>query len=199
MSFENLVTTKLTDERWLNLYKTTFKHRGKDGSWLFASRERGPKGEPLDKTNAVVVVPILVASEGERKLVLIKEYRIPIQTYEYHFPAGLLEKGESVEDCVRRELKEETGFDFLKINHVSKPLVSSSGMSDESVVMVFADCTYGNGKQQLEATEDIEVILVAHNEVREWVGNDVVFAAKTWPVLLMYQQIGSFEFDPLRA
>jgi hypothetical protein len=57
--------------------------------------------------------------------------------------------------------------------------------------MVFAECTLGNGKQQLDQSEDIEVILLSHCEVCKWAKKNVTFAAKTWPVLLMYEQMGS--------
>jgi len=187
-------TTKLTDQRWLNLYETTFDKDGKEGKWVFASRRRvGVENFPGMEPNAVVVVPVLVYPDGTRKLVLIKEYRVPIQTYEYHFPAGLLEKGETVEECVKRELKEEAGFDLLAIRRRTPPLVSSAGMSDETAVMVFADCTPGDGKQALETHEDIEVLLLTHQQVSEYADKCLMYAAKTWPVLFMYQQLGSLD------
>jgi hypothetical protein len=70
---------------------------------------------------------------------------------------------------------------------------SSAGMTDETSVMVFADCTFGDGEQQLEHSEDIEVILLSHADVCEWAKKPLMFAAKTWPVLLMYEQMGSLE------
>ena len=205
-----LQTSKLTDYKWLNLYESTYEKDGRQGKWSFASRKRDANNNRIDRPNAVVTVPVLVTPNPhlnplgqfrhlgeeclmERKLVLIKEYRIPIQTYEYHFTAGLLEEGETIEDCVRRELKEEAGFDLLKINRISPPLPSSAGMTDESAVMVFADCTSGDSKQQLESSEDIEVILLNHAEVCEWAKKPLMYAAKTWPVMIMYEQMDSLE------
>lgn len=192
---EILSTRQITSEKWLNLYESAFRKDGKTSKWGFVSRRRGDGNSCISTTfpNAVVTVPILVMPNGERKLVLIKEYRVPIETYEYHFTAGLLEKGETIENCVKRELKEEAGFDLLKINRISPIMPSSSGMTDETSVMVFADCTYGDGKQELEHSEDIEVILLNHAEVCEWAKKDLMYAAKTWPVLLLFEQIGSLE------
>lgn len=207
---EILSTRQITTEKWLNLYESTYRKDGKISKWGFASRRRGDGNSVIDAANAVVIVPVLwTPYKGnspsanlnpelqpaffEKRLVLIKEFRVPIETYEYHFPAGLLEKGESVDECVKRELKEEAGFDLLKIRRISKRLISSAGMSDESAIMVFADCILGDGKQQLEHSEDIQVIPLSHAELCEWLDKDVLFAAKTWPVLLMYQQMGSLE------
>jgi ADP-ribose pyrophosphatase len=198
---------KITNEKWLNLYETTYEKDEKRGKWTFASRRRDDNLGPILEANAVVIVPVLQPNkphlvfedsilEGpnsflESKLVLIKEYRLPIETYEYHFPAGLIERGEPIEDCVQRELKEETGFDLLKINRISPIMTSSAGMTDEMSVMAFVDCVAGDGKQQLEGVEDIEVILLDHKEVCEWAKKPLLFAAKTWTVLLMYEQMGT--------
>lgn len=192
---EILSTRQITAEKWLNLYESTYRKDGKISKWGFVSRHRGDDNKPISTTipNAVVTVPILVMPDGERKLVLIREFRVPIETYEYHFTAGLKEKDESIEDCVRRELKEEAGFDLLKICRVSPIMPSSAGMTDETSVMAFAECTFGDGKQQLEHSEDITVILLNHAEVCEWAKKNLMYAAKTWPVMLMFEQMGTLE------
>ena len=43
-------------------------------------------------------------------MVIIREYRVPLDGYEYGFPAGLVDNGESLEQAARRELMEETGL-----------------------------------------------------------------------------------------
>lgn len=190
---EILSTRQITNEKWLNLYESTYRKDGKISKWGFASRRRGDGNSVIDAANAVVIVPVLVLPNGERKLVLIREYRIPIETYEYHFAAGLLNPGESIVDAARRELKEECGFDLLSVNRISHRMPSSAGMTDETSIMVFVDCTPGDGKQQLEHSEDITVILLNHAEVCEWAKKDLMYAAKTWPVMLMFEQMGTLE------
>src|SRR4051812_14141589 len=80
----------LLEERtkWLALYETTFEYKGKEGRWVYSSRRKN------NNPDAVVVVPVLTGREP--KLVLIKEYRVPLQDYELHFPAGLVDDDESV-------------------------------------------------------------------------------------------------------
>jgi ADP-ribose pyrophosphatase len=187
-----LSTVQLTHHKWLNLFKTTYRNNaGRIGEWIFASRGRDNFNEPLNKPNAVTIVPIW-NHEGERRLVLTKEFRIPLEAHEYGFPAGLLEKDESIEDCVRRELKEETGFGLLRVIRTSPMLASSAGMTDETSVMVFVECEYGSA-QQLEDDEDIQVVSLTHAEVRKWVKKPLMYSAKAWPVLLMFEQMGSLE------
>ncbi len=181
---------KLTDFKFLNLFSIGWENRGKKGEWIYASRKAEPKPGPKPlKEDAVVVAAVHVAPDGERRLVVIKEYRMPIGDYEYAFVAGLSE-GTPSEDA-ERELAEETGLTLDKITHISPPIVSSAGLSDESVVMVFCEC---HGKVNLDgnhATEEIEVCLLNYKEVCNLCNNkDVKIGAKTWPVLFMIQQLG---------
>jgi len=58
-----------------------------------------------DSLDSAMIVP--VTSSG--KLVMIRQYRYLPNQIALEFPSGKSNKGESLEDCVRRELKEETG------------------------------------------------------------------------------------------
>jgi ADP-ribose pyrophosphatase len=53
-----------------------------------------------------IIVPLL---NGNR-LVFIRNYRHPIQGWEFELPAGLVARGEDPESGAKRELKEETGY-----------------------------------------------------------------------------------------
>src|ERR1700722_5209809 len=100
---EILSVEKLTDEKWLNLFAARFRNRDHTGRWVFASRKAKPHSKKA-KADAVVIVPRLVQRGKKPRLVLVKEYRVPIGGYVYGFPAGLLEAGESVEESARREI-----------------------------------------------------------------------------------------------
>ncbi len=186
--------------KWLNLYETRFKVREKESSWIFASRKlpkRRVLGEHvLCQPNAVVIVPVLVEPNGNRKLVVVKEFRVPIQDYEYHFPAGLWEKGEPYRYCARRELREETGLELTRVLKVSSTLTSSAGLTDETSIMVYVECER-MGDQQLEPTEEIEVLLLDIQGVRDLMNDsDKLIGAKTWTVLLMYDQLAVAGREP---
>src|SRR5262245_23129737 len=121
---------KLTREKWLNLFAADYEHNGHKGRWVFASlREQPSPGE--QRGDAVLIVPLLRTEGQPDRLVLVKEFRIPVGDYVYGLPAGLLEPGESLEEAVQREIAEETGFEVVRWKRVSPPLYSSSGMTDE--------------------------------------------------------------------
>ena len=146
---------KLTDEKFLNLFKT-------DKGWIFASRNDKPKDGP-----DAVVIAAIHRDENDSdvmRIVVTKEWREPLQDYEYGFPAGLIDDGETIEECAKRELKEETGLDITIVDNFLPTTYNSSGMSDESVRIIMAECTGTPSREFLQDNEDIETILVDVND-----------------------------------
>ena len=185
---------KLTDQRWLNLYDV--EYTAKDGSphhWLMCSR----KDRPIEKAatpDAVVIVPIIATPQGNR-LVLTKEFRVPIDDGEYGFPAGLIDENETIESTVRRELKEETGLEVAAIHHISPPVYSSAGLSDESCCMVLVTAAGEPSTDLNEAHEQIEVLLYDVDDIRALLKSNKKIAAKAWGLLYHFATTGRIEFD----
>ena len=183
-------TDQITSERWLNLFVRTYRHQEHHGRWVFASRQKAPQ-VPASGFDAVVIVPVVLQEGQPPRLVLIKEFRVPVGDYVYGFPAGLAEPGESIESVARRELKEETGLEVLDILKISPPVYNTAGMSDEAVVMAFVTARpSADNLQALEATEEISVLRLDHGEVCQLCNSPARFDGKTWVVLHMYQQMG---------
>jgi ADP-ribose diphosphatase len=188
-----LKVEKLTHEKWLNLYATTFRHNGHTGRWVFASRKPGDDPYKVaDRCDAVLIVAVLREPGRPPRLVLEKEFRVPVGDHVIGLPAGLLDPGESVEDTVRRELREETGFEVTKIHRITPPLYSSSGMADEAAAMAFVDCaSTPEGKAELQDSEMIEVLLLDYDEVCRMCDEPGPrIDAKAWTTLYMYRQLG---------
>jgi ADP-ribose pyrophosphatase len=183
---------KLTNCPWVNLFEVRLKRKAQaERSWVMCSRKDKPIEEAADADAVVIVAMIDVA--GEKKLVLTKEFRVPIWDYEYGFPAGLIDDGEAIEDTVRRELKEETGLELVKINHISPPVYSSAGLTDESCHMVLVEAKGQPSNEWLDGTEDIEVLLLDAEGIRELLDSDQKVAAKAWGLLYAYAQTGRIE------
>lgn len=184
---------KLTDEKWLNLFSANYVHNGKKGSWLYASRRNKPSKKV--RADAVIIVPVLKSRGFPPRLVMIREFRVPINAYSLAFPAGLLEDSEDIEEAARREMLEETGLEIIRFRKISPVLYSSTGMTDETAVMAFVDVRELEGSvPTLSASEDIEVKLLTIEEVRVLCDDpgDAI-DAKAWNALLLFQQLGRLD------
>ena len=182
---------KLTNLKWLNMFNIEYIDKnGENKIWQVASRSKKPKCVTgnFSIPDAVVIVPYHTSRE---KMVITKEYRVPIADYEYGFPAGLVDAGESVQQAARRELAEETGLTLTRILKVGPPVYSSAGMTDESVSMVYVECEGQPTTARNEGTEDIEVMFVSATEAARLCAQDALkFDAKAWLVLVNFSESG---------
>lgn len=161
---------KLTDNRFLNLYEMdALTDRGKPFHYYFASRN---KKEELSlvtgevKSNGIVIYPVWKEDRG--KLVMIRQYRYPLDAWIYELPAGLIDEGEDASAAAIREMKEETGFAFEPYEGGSgmfrRPVYLGAGMTDETSTTVFGFASGSMTDRFKEDTESIEVLLVDKKE-----------------------------------
>lgn len=80
--------------------------QGKLRVWEATRRITTPKNSVVD---AVHVIAIRGKSTG-REVLLEKQFRPPAGKVCIEFPAGLIDEGETPEECALRELREETGY-----------------------------------------------------------------------------------------
>jgi 8-oxo-dGTP pyrophosphatase MutT (NUDIX family) len=103
----------------------------------------------------VGIVPI--TDQGE--VILIKQFRPPVNGYVIELPAGLCDIGETLEDAAGRELIEETGYAAGRLSFLVKGPMSSGSSSELLTVFVATDLTYvGIGKR--DETENIGVFKI---------------------------------------
>jgi ADP-ribose pyrophosphatase len=181
----------ISETRWLNLFEVHYEDPGgTPRSWLLASRRAAPKctAGGFERPDAVVIVAFHGPSQ---KVVVTREYRVPLADFEYGFPAGLVDPGESVAAAVARELREETGLELTRIVRSGPPVYSSAGLTDESVAMVYVDCQGTPSTTGNQGAELIEVLLVSPAEADRLCREpDLKFDAKAWLVLEQFARFG---------
>lgn len=178
----------LFDGGWLRLYERVRELRGRSIRWVFCSRRKHPGGVGND---AVVIVPFVLTG-GVVKMLVTREYRMPLGDYEWGLPSGLIEAGEDAEVAVDRELREETGYRLVRILEKSPPgLVSSAGLSDETFQYFFVQAVSGEA-QRLESAEEIEVSLFSLVELGELMERPVKLSGRLWPLVHGYLAQGCF-------
>ena len=123
---------------------------------------------PWDGTERRFIMAVYAVTEDGEKLVLVRQYRYPVNDYLYELPAGLIEPEETASEAACREMIEETGWK-LEVYEGGEPAFRrgfflAQGLTDESGSMIFGIVTENVG-QQMENTEDIQVILADRQEV----------------------------------
>jgi 8-oxo-dGTP pyrophosphatase MutT (NUDIX family) len=114
--------------------------------------------ESFERVNCkgiVVIVPVT----DDKEVLLIRQFRPPVNGYVIEFPAGLNEKGDSLEEAARRELLEETGYSAKEMIYIGEgPL--SSGASGEVLTAFLAKGIEFKGLGKRDETENIEVLKI---------------------------------------
>ena len=136
----------------------------------FMSREPEVLSQPYKQES----VGIFVFNKDKSKMLLIKEFRYPINNYVISTPAGLIDSGESITDAAIRELYEEVGYtkEQVTIESVLQPSYSSVGLSDEQTASVFVTVDDSiKPKQHLEASEDITYFWIDAHQAEYFLEN----------------------------
>ncbi|CAI7572042.1 ADP-ribose pyrophosphatase [Penicillium manginii] len=149
------------EARWTRLVKTTYTDPlGVERTWESGERQTRPANCEID---GVGIVTILNKSTGP-ELLLQKQYRPPIDKVVIEIPAGLIDAGETPEQCAVRELKEETGY--VGVAEQTSPIMyNDPGFCNTNLNMVHVrvDMTLPenqNPKPELEDNEFIECFSV---------------------------------------
>lgn len=161
---------QLTHNSFLNLFEMdALTHSGKPFHYYFVSRNPIEKIKILTKAEqaeGIIIYPIM--KEKPDTLVMIKQYRYPLDDYLYELPAGLIEAGEDADEAAVREIREETGltFEVYKGGNASmrRAFYMGAGFTDESNQTVFGYVTGTVTKKYQEDSETIQVCLVDKDE-----------------------------------
>ncbi len=121
--------------------------------------------EALERVNCKGIVAIVPVTD-DGCVLLIRQFRPPVNGYVIEFPAGLNDRDEDLRVVAQRELLEETGYKAGEIVYLcSGPL--SSGSSSEVLTVYLAKDLRFEGIDKRDETEEIEVIKVAIASVSE--------------------------------
>jgi ADP-ribose pyrophosphatase len=109
----------------------------------------------IERPDAAIVFPL--TAHGD--VVLVRQYRPPIDMMELGLPAGLVEAGERPEAAARRELAEETGYTGSEWEPLGS-LASSPSLKDNWAYLFLARDVEQTAAPDPDEHELVEVVRV---------------------------------------
>lgn len=154
---------KVKDGKYLKNYELTYLNKsGREKVYEIVSRHEIDDVKELG--NHVSGVSIVAYCED--RLLLLKEFRMGANRFVYNLCAGMIEEGESIEECIQRELYEETGLKIKKIIQILPPSYAAIAISDVKTQIALVEAE-GVFEDHTSDNEMIEAGFYSKEEVRE--------------------------------
>ena len=152
---------KVRDWKYLKNYELTYRNKaGREKKYEMVSR-RDLKG--IEDVGGSPSGVSIVATCGDRML-LLHEFRMGVNRFVYNLCAGMIEPGETIEECITRELYEETGMKVCKIKKILPPSFAAVAISDTTTYIAFVEIE-GGFEDHTSENEQIDAGLYTRSQV----------------------------------
>lgn len=160
---EFLKMEKVKDGKYLKNYEITYRNKvGKEKKYEIVSRrDLVDVADIGGKPSGVSIV-----ATCQDKLLLLHEFRMGVNRSVYNLCAGMLEPDESIEDCIARELYEETGLHVKEIKKILPPSFAAVAFSDTTTYIAFVEVE-GDFEDHTSENEQIEARFYSKEEVKK--------------------------------
>ena len=129
--------------------------------------------EVVEHPNCVAIVAI----DSEDNVVMVRQFRKPVEGVLLEIPAGVIEPGEEPQECALRELEEETGYMAGKMERIGG-FYSSPGYSTEFLYLFLAT-DLQKGSTHPDEDEIIEVVSIPWEQIPGLIAKGEVCDAKS--------------------
>lgn len=131
--------------------------------------------EYIRHPGAVAIVPVL----DDGRVVLVKQCRYPLGTLLWEIPAGKLDHGEAedADECAKRELSEETGYDAAHWQRLIS-IATTPGFSDE-IIHLYKAWGLQEYAQHTDEDEFIGVQAFSQEQLKKMIAEGELYDAKT--------------------
>jgi GDP-mannose pyrophosphatase NudK len=186
---KNIKFNNLSNE-WATLDRIDYDYQFKDGSWKRLSRESYNRGNGTS---------ILLYNKDKKTVILTKQFRMPAYInnendgISIEVCAGALDKNESPETCIIREVEEEVGYKINSAQKVFEGYMSPGAVTEKMHFFVaeYTDDMKINEGGGLEIEdEEIEVLEMPLKEAIKKMNAFEIKDAKTI-ILLQYAQLNN--------
>jgi len=112
--------------------------------WVTKDKALDPDGFEIERTivqhgGSAVVMPV----DDRKRILLVRQYRLPAGQYLWELPAGRLDPGETPLQAAKRELAEETGFKARKWEKLASFYASPGFLAEKMTIYLATELKAG--------------------------------------------------------
>lgn len=123
----------------------------------------------------------VIAFLDSENIILVEQFRLPLNKTLLEIPAGKLNKKEDPMDCAKRELQEETGYVAKEIEYLGS-IATAPGFCDE-IIHLYKAWNLSLGEKNEDEDEFTSVKVLNINDLKEMIKNGEIIDGKTISVL----------------
>jgi ADP-ribose pyrophosphatase len=131
---------------------------------------------------------VMMAVDGKKRILLVRQYRLPARQYLWELPAGRMDPGETPLQAARRELIEETGMRAKKWKKLVSYYPSPGFLAEKMHLFVATELTAGEAKPMDD--ERIETRWFPAREIEARIRSGKIVDGKTINGFLMWKKFG---------
>ena len=120
---------------------------------------------------------VMMAVDDKKRVLLVRQYRLPAAKYLWELPAGRLDAGEKPLEAAKRELKEETGYTAGKWSKLASYWASPGFVAERMTIFLAQDLTTGEATPMED--ERIEARWFKRKELARMIAEGEIEDAKT--------------------
>jgi ADP-ribose pyrophosphatase len=128
---------------------------------------------------------VMMAVDKKKRILLVRQYRLPVDKYIWELPAGKIDAGEKPLQAAKRELVEETGYQARTWKKLASFWVSPGYVQERMTLFLATGLTAGEATPMDD--EQIEARWFTRKEVKERIASGKIEDAKTMLGFLMWR------------
>ena len=120
---------------------------------------------------------VMMAVDEKKRILLVRQYRLPAEKRLWELPAGRLDPGEKPLQAAKRELKEETGYKAAKWTKLASYFASPGFVQERMTIFLAEDLTEGEATPMDD--EQIEARWFKRKELAKMIADGEIEDGKT--------------------